>query len=62
MLHPDGRHPDALLDGGLQPGALSVALAQGAGLEAAVEEGVRVASIRVQHIGPRSWLEYVPCA
>lgn len=68
----DGRHGttdvpevvvrDTLGAGDAFHGALSVALAQGAGLEAAVEEGVRVASIRVQHIGPRSWLEYVPCA
>lgn len=68
----DGRHGstdvpqvvvrDTLGAGDAFHGALSVALAQGAELEAAVQEGVRVASIRVQHIGPRSWLEHVPCA
>jgi sugar/nucleoside kinase (ribokinase family) len=53
---------DTLGAGDAFHGALSVALARGADLEAAVEEAVRVASIRVQHIGPRSWLEYVSCA
>ena len=68
----DGRHGsievpsvdvrDTLGAGDAFHGALSVALAQGADLEAAVTEAVRVASIRVQHVGPRSWLEYLTCA
>ncbi|MEV0891485.1 PfkB family carbohydrate kinase [Promicromonospora sp. NPDC050262] len=68
----DGRHGstyvpsvevrDTLGAGDAFHGALCVALAQGAGLESAVQEAIRVASIRVQHVGPRSWLEYAPCA
>ncbi len=53
---------DTLGAGDAFHGALSVALARGADLEAAVEEAVRVASIRVQHVGPRSWLEHLSCA
>lgn len=53
---------DTLGAGDAFHGALVVALARGAGLETAVEEAVRVASIRVQHIGPRSWLENLLCA
>jgi sugar/nucleoside kinase (ribokinase family) len=68
----DGRHGstqvpavdvrDTLGAGDAFHGALVVALARGADLEAAVEEAVRVASVRVQHVGPRSWLESVLCA
>lgn len=68
----DGRHGstavpsvdvrDTLGAGDAFHGALAVALARGAGLEAAVEEAVRVASLRVQYIGPRSWLENLSCA
>ncbi|MFC8800356.1 PfkB family carbohydrate kinase [Promicromonospora sp. NPDC057138] len=53
---------DTLGAGDAFHGALVVALARGAGLEAAVEEAIRVASIRVQHIGPRSWLQSLSCA
>jgi sugar/nucleoside kinase (ribokinase family) len=53
---------DTLGAGDAFHGALVVALARGAGLETAVEEAVRVASIRVQHVGPRSWLENLLCA
>jgi sugar/nucleoside kinase (ribokinase family) len=53
---------DTLGAGDAFHGALVVALAQGADLEAAVEEAVRVASFRVQHVGPRSWLENLSCA
>ena len=53
---------DTLGAGDAFHGALAVALAQGAGLEAAVEEAVRVASLRVQYVGPRSWLENLSCA
>lgn len=68
----DGRHGstevpavevrDTLGAGDAFHGALVVALARGAGLETAVEEAVRVASVRVQHVGPRSWLESLLCA
>jgi sugar/nucleoside kinase (ribokinase family) len=67
----DGRHGttdvpavdvrDTLGAGDAFHGALVVALARGAGLEEAVVEAVRVASIRVQHVGPRSWLENLRC-
>lgn len=53
---------DTLGAGDAFHGALVVALARGADLEAAVEEAVRVASVRVQHVGPRSWLENLLCA
>jgi sugar/nucleoside kinase (ribokinase family) len=53
---------DTLGAGDAFHGALAVALAQGAGLEAAVEEAVRVASTRVQYVGPRAWLENLLCA
>lgn len=53
---------DTLGAGDAFHGALALALARGAGLEAAVEEAVRVASTRVQHVGPRSWLEHLRCA
>ena len=53
---------DTLGAGDAFHGALVVALAQGADLETAVEEAVRVASIRVQRVGPRSWLEDLTCA
>lgn len=52
---------DTLGAGDAFHGALAVALGRGADLEAAVEEAVRVASLRVQHVGPRSWLEHL-CA
>lgn len=53
---------DTLGAGDAFHGALVVALARGTALEAAVEEAVRVASLRVQHVGPRSWLESLSCA
>lgn len=53
---------DTLGAGDAFHGALAVALAHGAGLEAAVEEAVRVASTRVQYVGPRDWLENLLCA
>jgi sugar/nucleoside kinase (ribokinase family) len=53
---------DTLGAGDAFHGALAVALARGAELEAAVEEAVRVATIRVQYIGPRTWLENLRCA
>ncbi|MDR7382208.1 PfkB family carbohydrate kinase [Promicromonospora iranensis] len=53
---------DTLGAGDAFHGALVVALAQGADLEAAVAEAVRVASLRVQYVGPRSWLENLSCA
>ncbi|WP_369371351.1 PfkB family carbohydrate kinase [Promicromonospora sp. Populi] len=63
----DGRHGstevpavdvrDTLGAGDAFHGALVVALARGAGLEGAVQEAVRVATLRVQYVGPRSWLE-----
>lgn len=53
---------DTLGAGDAFHGALVVALAQGADLEAAVREAVRVASLRVQYVGPRSWLENLSCA
>jgi sugar/nucleoside kinase (ribokinase family) len=37
-------------------GALAVALASGASFTDALREAIRVAAIRVQHRGPRSWL------
>jgi len=37
-------------------GALAVALASGASFLEGLREGIRVAGIRVQHPGPRSWL------
>ncbi|MGK5681907.1 PfkB family carbohydrate kinase [Actinoplanes sp. URMC 104] len=40
-------------------GALAAALAAGSPLDAAVTEAVRVAGVRVQHPGPRSWLEHL---
>ncbi|MCP2263173.1 PfkB family carbohydrate kinase [Promicromonospora thailandica] len=52
---------DTLGAGDAFHGALVVALGRGLDLEAAVEEAVRVATIRVQHVGPRSWLEHLPC-
>ncbi len=68
----DGRHGttgvpkvdvrDTLGAGDAFHGALAVALARGADLETAVEEAVRVASLRVQYVGPRSWLENLSCA
>ncbi|WP_129785712.1 PfkB family carbohydrate kinase [Promicromonospora panici] len=59
---PDVEVRDTLGAGDAFHGALVVALARGADLEAAVEEAVRVASVRVQHIGPRTWLENLSCA
>ena len=53
---------DTLGAGDAFHGALVVALARGNELEAAVEEAVRVASLRVQYIGPRAWLENLSCA
>lgn len=53
---------DTLGAGDAFHGALVVALAQGADLEAAVEEAVRVATTRVQYVGPRSWLANLTCA
>jgi len=53
---------DTLGAGDAFHGALAVALARGAELEAAVEEAVRVATIRVQYVGPRAWLENLRCA
>lgn len=52
---------DTLGAGDAFHGALVAALARGADLEASVEEAVRVASLRVQYVGPRSWLEHLSC-
>lgn len=40
-------------------GALAVSLAQGSSLPEALTEAVRVASLRVQHPGPRTWLHHL---
>lgn len=50
---------DTLGAGDAFHGALAVALAQGAALPDACAEAVRVASLRVQHCGPRGWLEFL---
>lgn len=47
---------DTLGAGDAFHGALTVALAGGADLPDACVEAVRVASLRVQHLGPREWL------
>ncbi|GAB4084132.1 hypothetical protein GCM10028784_07620 [Myceligenerans cantabricum] len=50
---------DTLGAGDAFHGALAVAVARGFELPAACAEAVRVASLRVQHVGPRDWLEHL---
>lgn len=50
---------DTLGAGDAFHGALAVALARGADLPDACAAAVRVASTRVAHVGPRSWLAHV---
>jgi sugar/nucleoside kinase (ribokinase family) len=50
---------DTLGAGDAFHGALTAALARGAALPAACTEAARVASTRVAHVGPRSWLAEV---
>jgi len=51
---------DTLGAGDAFHGALTVALARGAALPDACADAVRVASTRVAHVGPRSWLAHLP--
>lgn len=56
---PAVRAVDTLGAGDAFHGALTVALAMGAELPEACAEAVRVASLRVQHLGPREWMEHL---
>jgi len=51
---------DTLGAGDAFHGGLAVALARGAGLRDACAAAVRVASVRVRRVGPRSWLAHLP--
>ncbi|MCK9792787.1 PfkB family carbohydrate kinase [Isoptericola sp. 4D.3] len=51
---------DTLGAGDTFHGALAAALAEGAALPDACAAAVRVASARVAHVGPRSWLAHLP--
>ncbi|MFC8599029.1 PfkB family carbohydrate kinase [Isoptericola sp. NPDC057191] len=53
---------DTLGAGDAFHGALTVALARGLDLPDACAFAVRVASTRVRHVGPRSWLAHLPAS
>jgi sugar/nucleoside kinase (ribokinase family) len=53
---PEVAAVDTLGAGDAFHGALVAALASGVGLPSAVTSAVEVASTRVQHVGPRVWL------
>ena len=56
---PRVRVVDTLGAGDAFHGALAVAVARGLALPGACAEAVRVASLRVQHAGPRAWLAHL---